>query len=340
MPTWGQLLPELAALQIEAQKLGQDRIKRGLPPVKPGDASPFDVLRRKYLKELSEHTGRAVIVYASAWMDKAGVSADALSINLGDIRGLMEAASNTKERELDLILHSPGGQAEAAESMVEYLRTQFDHIRVFVPVAAMSAATMVALSADEIVMGAHSQLGPIDPQFTLFTPEGPRTSPGQAILDQFDLAKDDCATNPGHLAAWLPVLRSYLPGLIAQCRHARELSEQYVENWLTRFMFDKDPDGADKAKKAAAWFADFTYFRSHGRRVSREDARGLDLNVTDLEDDQALQDKVLTAHHGVQLTLGGTPTLKIIENHHGRAWVNQAQEIQVQVQGPPPPPGS
>jgi ClpP class serine protease len=65
----------------------------------------------------------------------------------------MEAVSNVEEREVDLILHSPGGSAEAAESIVEYLRTRFDRVRVIVPVAAMSAATMMALSADEIVMG-------------------------------------------------------------------------------------------------------------------------------------------------------------------------------------------
>ena len=76
-----------------------------------------------------------------------------VQISLADIQGFMEAVSNIEERNLDLILHSPGGTAEAAESIVEYLRKRFDNIRVFVPMAAMSAATMIALSADEIVMG-------------------------------------------------------------------------------------------------------------------------------------------------------------------------------------------
>jgi ClpP class serine protease len=79
-----------------------------------------------------------------------------VQIGLGDIQGFMEAASNIEERELDLVLHSPGGSAEAAESIVNYLRKRFDNIRVYVPLAAMSAATMIALSANEIVMGQHS----------------------------------------------------------------------------------------------------------------------------------------------------------------------------------------
>lgn len=151
--------------------------------------SPHDVLRRRYLRELAKHTGRATIVYATAWMEHKQLTGDQVTINLSDVQGFMEAVSNVDERELDLILHSPGGSAEAAESIVEYLRTRFDHIRVIVPIAAMSAATMVALGADEIVMGSHSQLGPIDPQFTIFTPEGPRSSPAQAIKDQFEICQ-------------------------------------------------------------------------------------------------------------------------------------------------------
>jgi Serine dehydrogenase proteinase len=153
----------------------------------------------------------------------------------------MEAVSNVQEREVDLFLHSPGGSAEAAQSIVEYIRTRFDHIRVIVPGAAMSAATMIALSADEIVMGAHSQLGPIDPQFTIPRPEGPRSAPAQTILDQFELAKRGCA-DPKNIAGWLPILRSYSPGLIAQCTHQRELGESFVARWLGRYMFKDDPD--------------------------------------------------------------------------------------------------
>src|SRR5690606_32738378 len=130
----------------------------------------------------------------------------ALSVNPGDMHGFMETCSNISEKKLDLILSSPGGSPEAAESIMGYLRTRFEHIRVIIPVAAMSAATMMSLAADEIVMASHSQLGPIDPQFTIFTPEGPRSAPGQAIIDQFEMAKEQCK-DPANIAAWLPMLR-------------------------------------------------------------------------------------------------------------------------------------
>lgn len=329
MPTWGQLLQEVNGLILEYQAKAQ---REGAPPL--GSPSPFDVLRRKYLKALSDKTGRAVIVYATAWLEnKPNLDAQLLSIGLGDMPGFMEAVSNVSERKLDLFLHSPGGSAEAAESLLEYLRTRFDHIRVIVPVAAMSAATMLALGADEILMGAHSQLGPIDPQFTLFTPEGPRSAPAQAILDQFEMAKEQCK-DPSNLAAWLPILRAYLPGLLAQCDSQRQLAEEFVAKNLERYMLKGD---AQRAKDAAKWFSEFTEFKSHGRRVSREKCRELGLNVVDLETADGLQDPVLSVHHAFALTLANTATAKIIENQHGRAWLQQLATLQVVQQFPQQP---
>ncbi len=137
MPTWGELLKELAQLQRASQAAG----------VTPGGPSPHDQLRRKYLKALSDRTGRATIVYATAWQEgKENVTSADVSVGLIDVQGFMEAVSNAEERELDLFLHSPGGSAEAAEAAMAYLRTQFDHIRAVVPLAAMSAATMMVLA--------------------------------------------------------------------------------------------------------------------------------------------------------------------------------------------------
>jgi Serine dehydrogenase proteinase len=325
LPTWGEELKELGEL-----------IKQAEAGTLPPDASPFDVLRRKYLKRLSDLTGRATIVYATAYLEGKDAPTSTLSVDLGDKQGFMEAVSNVTEREVDLFLHSPGGSAEAAEALMEYLRTRFDHIRAVVPIAAMSAATMMALAADEILMGSHSQLGPIDPQLTIFTPEGPRSAPAQAIIDQFQKAKEECR-DPANIAAWLPILRSYGPGLLAVCDDQRQLAEEYVARVLRHHMFNGDPDAERKGKDAAAWFADYKAFKSHGRRVSPEDARDQGIKVIDLEADDALQDAVLSVHHAVAHTLSGTAAVKIVENQHGRAWIRAHQTQVIQVQGPAPP---
>ena len=89
----------------------------------------------------------------------------------------------------------------------------------------------------------------------------------------------------------------------------------------------------DKARVVAAWFADFSRFKSHARPVTFLDAEQQGLKVTRLEDDQRLQDLVLSVHHAVRHTFNDTGTTKLIENHHGRAYL----EISAQVVMQPPP---
>lgn len=312
MPTWGQILNELKATR-GPQGIGRD----------------FDGVRRKYLKALNAHTKRAAILYSAAFLESRSIPPADLQIGLQDIPGFMEALSDVKEKQLDLILHSPGGSAEAAESVVTYLRKRFDHIRIFIPVAAMSAATMIALSADEIVMGQHSQLGPIDPQFIVNTPEGPRSAPAKAILNQFELAKKECK-DASNLAAWMPILRGYMPGLLTQCEDSRTLGVKMVSTWLKQYMFAGDKDAETKADAIAEWFADYESFQSHGRRVSPDEAIKKGLKVVWLESDNILQDAVLSVHHATMHTFSGTPASKIIENHNGRAWVRMTGQVVVQ----------
>ena len=311
MPTWGEILNQL---------------KTNRAPT--GSGPDYDGVRREYLAAMHELTGRAVILYYSAWEARPGSPVD-LQIGLGDVQGFMEGVSNIRERELDLVLHSPGGSAEAAESIVEYLRKRFDHVRVFIPLAAMSAATMIALSADEIVMGQHSQLGPIDPQFIISTPEGSRTAPAKAILNQFELAKNECKI-PQNLVAWMPILRTYAPGLLTQCEDSRKLASDMVANWLKRYMLSGEPDADAKSTGIAEWFADYESFHSHGRRVGSEQASQIGVKVQNLEGDPKLQDAVLSIHHATMHTFSGTPATKIIENHHGRAWVRLSGRIGIE----------
>lgn len=316
MPSWGEILTEI---QESAEK-------------NDGRAQ-IDLVRRQYLKKLAQLTGRSVIVYASDFLGKPGPQS---SITLGDMQGLMEVFRDLPGPGLDLILHSPGGQAEATDRLVRYLRSKFDHIRVFVPLAAMSAATMWAMSADEIVMGKHSQLGPIDPQVTL--PSGV-TVPAGALIDQFKEASDQCAADPTRVTAWLPTLQQYPPGLLNVCEAADELSKQLVAEWLEEFMFRGDEDARFKAERIAEWLGDDHIHLSHGRAITREKLVEHGLRVTALEDDPALQDAVLSVHHAVMHTFGMTATMKLVENNLDRAWVQQGGVQMMLPPGVVPPSG-
>jgi len=256
----------------------------------------------------------------------------------------MEVVNGLPGPNLDLLLHTPGGSAEALESLVRYLRTKYTHIRAFVPLAAMSAGTMWALACDEIVMGKHSQLGPIDPQFVLAFGEQIRSAPAQAILDQFDYAQQQCQADPMRLPGWITVFRSYGPSLLQECKRAQALSEALVSQWLQTYMFKNDPNAAASAATAARSFADYTVHQSHARPIDRDLARKYGVLITDLEADQPLQDAVLSVHHATMHTLGATGAAKIVENNLGRAYVVRATQILIQQTQPalggPIPPGA
>ncbi len=339
MPTWG-------AITYELNKTINALQKSGIPP-DPLAPSPYDVLRRKYLAELAAYRGNPVIVYASGWMEGRPSDPAHVSVDGRDIMGFMEAVHGLDKGPLDLILHSPGGDANAAQMIMNYLRSEgFGPIRALIPVSAMSAATMMALCCDEILMGRHSQLGPIDPQFTIGTPEGPRSAPAQAILDQFENAKNECASNPSALAAWLPILRSYGPGLLSQCISAQRAAEDMVSAGMTQYMFAGEDAGA-KIKEIAAWFNDHKMHRSHGKPLRFEDVEAKGLKVQALEDDKDLQDAVLSAWHGVQLSLSQVAVNKIVENSKADGktgcWIlSGSPGVQLLVNPRPPssPPGT
>ena len=333
VPTWGQINLELFAL------IAKQRAEGALAPGGIITPSPHDVIRHKYLEELANHTQIPVIVYASGWLvDRPGLESS-VAVSTADVMGFMEAVHGLPRGPLDLMLHSPGGDPDAAQAIMAYLRAYgFDPIRAIVPVSAKSAATMMALSCDEIVMGRHSQLGPIDPQLTVNTPEGPRMAAAQAILDQFEKAKAECASNQNDIVAWLPILRSYLPGLLSQCINAQEAAVSFVQKALSKYMFRSLADEVRdlKAAEVARWFGNHKEHLSHGRPLIMSEVEDKGVNVTSLEADRDFQERVLSAWHGVQLTLGHLPVSKIVENSMGSTWLLQvAQNLQLVVGGPP-----
>ena len=126
---------------------------------------------------------------------------------------------------VDVWIHSPGGSAEATESIVAILRSKFEDVRFIVTGSAKSAATMLVMSGNRILMTDAAELGPTDPQIMC---GGPRALPAGAIIDQFARAKKEIARDSSIAAAWLPILQQYGPSLLAECQNLIKLSETLV----------------------------------------------------------------------------------------------------------------
>lgn len=227
------------------------------------------------------------------------------------------------EKGLDLILHTPGGQTGATESLVDYLRAVFGtNIRAFVPHLAMSGGTVIACGCKEIYMGKHSSLGPIDPQI-----DG---KPVHGILSDFDRAFKEVKSDPDKILVWQPILTKYEPALIDQCEKALEMVTEMVIQWLKTGMFEDDDevvmtleDGTDVHKSTfiANTLINADKFKSHARHIAPNECQDIGLKVRLLEDEPKLQDAVLSVHHACIHTLSRARVLKLIENHTGKTFL-------------------
>ena len=317
---------------------------------KQGEKDPFAMVRRRHMLRLSACTGNNVVVYATGFVQKP--NSVNMSVEDEDVHGFMDVLYDLdNNRDLDLIIHSAGGVIEAAEGIADYLHQHFikQKIRIIVPNLAMSAATMLACAADSVMMGKHSSLGPIDPQFNVRDGESWRQVPAYAMLQEFKylrrigpkfgagwgdavLARNSRGMMSNFLRRMWPefgigwadtVAARYPLGVLNECRNMTKMCERLARNWLQRRMFRDDPDKMGKADKLARYLANHGHFQSHSRRVSFAKAQEMKMRVERLEDNKDIQDAALSVFHALCLTFSNTPISKIIENHNGRAFVQR-----------------
>ena len=275
------------------------------------------------LRLISEQRGgRNVLFYASSFLQKPHLPAVLTQIMHEDINGFMTSIVGMDwSRGLTLILHTPGGAINAAETIVAYLQSKFPDIETIIPVYAMSAGTMITLGTDRAVMGRQSQLGPIDPQMFM----GSGSVSARAIVEQFNRAHADIAGNPILAHVWAPIIQSLGPALLTEAQNALSYGERMVEAWLKARMFSGDPNRDTKASEVARFFSDASQHLSHGRRIDRDEARTRGVPVEDLEADQDFQESVLSAYHLMTLLFEMGPAAKAIATNFGRAWIKNQQ---------------
>ena len=292
MPNWKQVLDEI---QKESQAPGA-----------------VDKVRRKYLAALHKYTKRNIILYYSGWLQGSGqVPVQALIFD-GDINSFMASIHGMDvSKGLDLILHTPGGLTTATEAIVNYLRSKFGtDIRCFVPQLAMSGGTMIACSCKEIFMGKQSSIGPIDPQFGNMAAIG--------VIDEFNRAAEEIKKNPATIPLWQAVFSKIPPGFITECQQAVELSAKLALEWLKTGMFYNQTDAEMCAKDVVKALNNHRDTKAHGRHITPDQAAKIGLKIKMLEEDQKLQDLVLTVHHACMHTFSQAGNLlKMVENHEG-----------------------
>ncbi len=232
--------------------------------------------RQELIRRIEEHTARQLICY---------VSGPAAMVTRDDVLPLFDLLHHvTAGARLDLMLHTMGGDVDAAEKIVLMLRKATDsggELRVIVPDAAKSAGTLISLAAKTIVMSDPSELGPIDPQILITGPNGQLSRrPAQSYLDAYDDLVTRLKNPDGAAVAYQRMLDTYDPALLDMCRKALARSQKFAERFLREGMF---ADGSGNFTAVASRLNDNRQWLSHGAVINCDDARGLELNVTYLD---------------------------------------------------------
>lgn len=308
MPNWHNVLDEITQ---EQQQLLQSA------------GSVLDTVRRKYLKQLSDRTGRNVIAYYSSFLSKPNV--EGIDINDDDTNAFMTCIHQMdRVKGLDLILHTPGGSVAATEALTHYIRSMFgDDVRAIVPQIAMSAGTMLALSCKSILLGKQSSLGPIDPHL--------HGIPADVVVTEFRRALREVVKDPKKAPVWAPILGRYTPSFLTQCEYAVQWSRTFVRDALKKNMLQRARNKDELARNIVRALSSAAVNKAHNKHLHFARLKSLGVKVESLEDDQDLQEAVLTVHHSYIHTMTNTPCLKIVENQDGRALVrNMVQPTTVQ----------
>lgn len=234
-------------------------------------------LRQAQIKEMQEKANCRLLCY---------VSGNGAQITRDDVIGFVELLHNVpRGGNIDLLLHTGGGDINIAEKIVFMLRAAVGtegRFRVIVPDFAKSAGTLIAIAANKILMSDSSELGPIDPQFPKRDSDG--TVRWHSVLNYLQGYETICKAvrdNPNDIPA-NAMLSKFDPTTLVQFEAVKNRARMLAEQHLNRWMFQKK-----KATytKIAGELMDITRWPAHGQMISYEDAKEMELEIEYLPPD-------------------------------------------------------
>src|ERR1035437_7036486 len=272
------------------------------------DYSALTAERKRQLKRISEIRGRDVLVLA-ADMGKSLPGGITTAIAFEDRLPFNDQIENLHGPALDLILETPGGSGEIAEEIVRRIRGKFQSFSVIIPGWAKSAGTIIAMGADEILMGPDSALGPIDAQITW---QGKQFSAG-ALLESLAKIKKEVEETGELNRAYLPILQGISPGELEHARNALAFSTSLATKWLAQYKFSKWATHSDgrpvtaeereiRANELASELCNHARWLSHGRSIRIDDLAELRIKVTDYSKNSELSDAITRYYALLQMS--------------------------------------
>jgi len=232
--------------------------------------------RQDLYRRIEEQRGRPLISYVTSIRPglSGNMAGDAIEHIIAQIRLIPK-----EQEEIDFLIISNGGDPITSLRIVSLLRERFKRISVIVPYVAYSAATILSLGADEIIMHPYSNLGPVDPQLTV-SKQMDNGQPSQLqfssedIRNYIEFVRSDVGiTDQDHLTtAFNALAKEVGPLPIGSAKRSQQLSLSLSEKMLETHMDDKSKAIAISKALNSSYF-------HHGYAVGRTEAKNIGLNV-------------------------------------------------------------
>ena len=213
---------------------------------------------------------------------------DVTPITVEEVFEELRSSYNDLKGELDVIIHSSGGDIDAAYNLAcLFQKFAPKKLTFIVPRWAKSAATLLVCAGEEILITQIAELGPLDPQITQINPIEERVEQFSPLHIQttLELIRDEFENGSKDLAEGL-LKRLQFPLTLGSFIKSSEIAEQYLVRLLKVCMAKTNKLSAspeDIARRLTREYAD------HGFCINMGEAKKIGLNVQELGDKNLLE---------------------------------------------------
>ncbi|MEI7832299.1 MAG: hypothetical protein WCJ56_03765 [bacterium] len=241
--------------------------------------------RLEIIQEIEEQRNSNVVTYITS--DRAPISAQITEDAVLPLyRHLLAIAkANTGKDKIDLFIYSRGGDVSVPWRIVSMIREFCDEFSVLIPYRAQSAATMISMGADSIIMGRKAELGPIDPTLN-------RRVSGEASTPPAEISVEDVSSYISFMRERANISdQSALATVVSElANHLTPLTLGSVNRTyshirlVARKLLSSRKDKIDEERISAIVEALTEKIYFHGHAIARKEAKELRLPVEFADD--------------------------------------------------------
>jgi uncharacterized protein YggU (UPF0235/DUF167 family) len=267
---------------------------------------------RRLIREYNSIKETYLLVYAVDFeKSRQGLIIDLV---MNDYHVIHELLRKVEKNKIDLYIETPGGSGEAAEEIVNFLRTKFDLVDFVIAGEAKSAGTLMAMSADEIYMTDSGSLGPIDAQVRI----------GRSVVSAFDYVnwieerRKDAEKGIPINAVDGAMIAQISPGEYMGAFHAQQFAVDKLKEWLPKYKFKHwkntetrkidvtDEMKKNRAEEIAKKMIDHSTWRTHGKSLKIADLNNIGLRIKTFNENEILKEIVFRIKTVIKLLFGSS----------------------------------